>query len=346
MKFSTKTILSILLIYSVSASAEEPNFNFDAPSDAATIGDSNKPIELKIDRSRNSIHALYGYEPVIEEDPIARKALAAELATRKAMPDDQIEYRSFRVPLPVDQNDFPLIETAAAAMLLAFPIDKKIVDSLSQPDHSPIRNRLAKYGKNFGANLGLAAAGASMLYTFQKDQPESLELISREVEAIFIVGIVNNELKVLFRRSLPDDASGNWSKGKSKNPSRLEFPSGHTTLAVTAATIIDANTKDQPWIGTVAYLSAGVTAWSRIHDNQHYLTGVLASIYSHYLTRAIISPDRTYSRNIEIRPYVNRAGPGLQFVYHEHEERVFCSARRERTIEQCIQETISKMRLR
>jgi len=74
--------------------------------------------------------------------------------------------------------------------------------------------------------------------------------------AIIANGLCTYGIKFITGRIRPDGAN------------RRSFPSGHTSSSFLAATIADDLYGSK--IGVPAYLLAGLTGLSRIHDNKHY----------------------------------------------------------------------------
>ena len=79
--------------------------------------------------------------------------------------------------------------------------------------------------------------------------------------AIIANGLCTYGIKFITGRVRPDGAN------------RRSFPSGHTSSSFLAATIADDLYGSK--IGVPAYLLAGLTGLSRIHDNKHYLSDVI-----------------------------------------------------------------------
>lgn len=79
--------------------------------------------------------------------------------------------------------------------------------------------------------------------------------------AIIANGLCTYGIKFITGRIRPDGAN------------RRSFPSGHTSSSFLAATIADDLYGSK--IGLPAYLLAGLTGLSRIHDNKHYLSDVI-----------------------------------------------------------------------
>lgn len=71
------------------------------------------------------------------------------------------------------------------------------------------------------------------------------------------------------------------------------FPSGHTTVAFGLAAGIDQETR-AAWVPWVVYPAAGVVGWSRMRDNRHWLSDVVAGailgpLVSRFVVRRLIS---------------------------------------------------------
>jgi membrane-associated phospholipid phosphatase len=76
------------------------------------------------------------------------------------------------------------------------------------------------------------------------------------------------------------DAEGNSLNGS--------FPSGHTTVAFAAATVYALEYKDKPWVPIICYTSASLIGLSRITENKHWLTDVVAGAALGYLTGKLV----------------------------------------------------------
>ena len=75
---------------------------------------------------------------------------------------------------------------------------------------------------------------------------------------------------------------GRWRPSESKAAFRFSpfsshhsLPSGHATLAFALAASV-ADEVHRPWATVLLYAGAGGTAWSRLNDDQHWLSDVLA----------------------------------------------------------------------
>jgi membrane-associated phospholipid phosphatase len=92
------------------------------------------------------------------------------------------------------------------------------------------------------------------------------------------------------------------AQGKRLNGS---FPSGHTTLAFAAATVYALEYRNKPWVPIVAYTSASLIGISRITENKHWATDVLAGAALGYLSGKLVV--NNYHRYAKLRsPRISR----------------------------------------
>lgn len=75
--------------------------------------------------------------------------------------------------------------------------------------------------------------------------------------------------------------SGRDAEGNTINSS---FPSGHTTVAFAAATVFAMEYKDKPLVPILSYTAATLIGLSRITENKHWLTDIVAGAAIGFLT--------------------------------------------------------------
>jgi len=103
-------------------------------------------------------------------------------------------------------------------------------------------------------------------------------------EAILVGLVVTGGLKVLTGRARPylgrEDAHNFGLLRGWGNRDYASFPSGHTLIAFAAAAAVTEETRrywpNAVWgIGTVMYGGAALAGWSRMFDNQHWMSDVV-----------------------------------------------------------------------
>jgi len=98
---------------------------------------------------------------------------------------------------------------------------------------------------------------------------------ARVAGAIAGAGLLDLGLKVCVGRARP--ARGTCDPDDFQPFVRINgaFPSGHTTVAFAAAAAIQSETRAR-WVPWVVYPAASAVGWSRIRENEHWLSDVVA----------------------------------------------------------------------
>ena len=175
-------------------------------------------------------------------------------------------------------------------------------------NHASI-SKVSGYVTNFGGAYEvytLAAFGAYGLI-FKSDKVKTTTLLA--TQAYITGGAMESVLKFLSGRQRPEYYSLSspvpsprfhdpFSTGKDINGKTLNssFPSGHTTVAFAAATVFAVEYKNVPAIPIIAYTSATLIGLSRITENKHWATDVLAGAVLGYFTgRQVVNNYHRYA---------------------------------------------------
>ncbi len=101
-------------------------------------------------------------------------------------------------------------------------------------------------------------------------------------EAVADVEIVTEALKIASARLRPSSVplrgnySDTWTEGSIGSSSHASFPSGHTIVAFSIATIVARRYPEHRWLPYVAYGLAGAVAFSRMSLSAHFAADVFA----------------------------------------------------------------------
>jgi membrane-associated phospholipid phosphatase len=169
-------------------------------------------------------------------------------------------------------------------------------------------NYISKFGGVYeGYTL---AAIATYGLVFKKRKMVTTTLLA--TQAYLVGGALESVTKFLAGRTRPSyyDPSveaeptflGPFSKtGKDASGKTVysSFPSGHTTVAFAAATVFASEYKNIKWVPIVAYSAATLIGLSRITENQHWATDVVAGAAIGYL--AGINVVNNYHRYAKIQ---------------------------------------------
>jgi membrane-associated phospholipid phosphatase len=156
---------------------------------------------------------------------------------------------------------------------VASALDRR-VDNWTQDQRSPGSDRVArvfKYGGEpvliFGVSGGILAAGVI------SGRPELTRRGGRVLTSVVAAGLTTGALKEITGRFRPDTTTDPYVFRPFTNHDA--FPSGHATMAFALATSLSAEIH-RPWATALLYAGATGTAWSRLNDQKHWLSDVLA----------------------------------------------------------------------
>lgn len=92
------------------------------------------------------------------------------------------------------------------------------------------------------------------------------------------------------------------------------FPSGHTTVAFAAATVYAMEYKHRPWIPIFAYSAATLIGVSRITENRHWATDVLAGAALGFLSGRLVV--NNYHRYATLKAPKQKANISFNLQYN------------------------------
>lgn len=194
-----------------------------------------------------------------------------------------------------------LIFVGAIALPLSFYLDSKVQEfAVKQGFFS---DNISNIGDEYGHRKGYVAVACVMAIhslATGKSRQKSCTEIRLVAEGVLAGQIVIEVLKSATKRKRPN--------GKSSR----SFPSGHTGGAFGLAATLDAIYGKK--IGIPAYLMAGFVGLSRINDNKHYLSDVVAgALIGTAVARGFA---KNYEKKWQIVPSMNSREKSLTFSYY------------------------------
>ena len=203
-------------------------------------------------------------------------------------------------------GEFALIE--GGLFLLDEPIQRFALDLRN---HNPGVRNISKYVTRFGGPYeAYILAGMGVYgFIFKSEKIKTTTLLA--TQAYITGGLMESLLKFLSGRERPFSLDSTkiqsepkfhgpfYSAGKDENGKKLNtsFPSGHTTVAFAAATVFAMEYRNRPWVPIIAYTAATLIGLSRITENKHWATDVLAGAALGYLTgRLVVNNYHRYAK--------------------------------------------------
>jgi len=195
--------------------------------------------------------------------------------------------KSIFVPLELTNQELIALAAATSLGVIAFANDQQISDTVQQ-NQSVVADKITSVGNFIGETaFAYIAAGSYFLGVVMKDN-------KIKQAGLFIVGaelaqsIVTTAVKGVVGRSRPKENVGPYEFG---NAGQKSFYSGHTATAFTLATVISETFKDDyPIVPYVAYGLASLTAYARVHGDNHWASDVLiGAIAGHLIAKLALS---------------------------------------------------------
>lgn len=207
-----------------------------------------------------------------------------------------------------DRTDWLILSGSSLVLGSAFIFDNQIKNS-SQANQSNLKGNTSKYiGEPFGnpvyQGLGLIGVYGVSKIIKNNDLKEATTIAFRG--AVWTsLSVVS--MKLIFSRGRPYSInSDEWFVGSIGESQNRSFPSGHSALAFSLASSYSHYYK-KPWLSVSLYGLAGITAWSRVYDNEHWASDVVAgAIIGHFIGKWTCKNSK-----IRILSSVNEQGVGL-----------------------------------
>jgi len=198
----------------------------------------------------------------------------------------------------------------ATATLLDEPVNDWMLSSRSEGF-----DKVTKYGlEPLGNYYAVAAMGAFYTYGLISDNPRSRSTGLLMAESFIVSALLVRVPKYLAGRSRPD-AWGSPGPNEWQGPfNGTSFPSGHTTSAFAVASVVAWQYKDTPWVPVTAYSLATLAGLSRIYDNRHWVSDVVAGAIFGTVTGLYISR-QNQDRQLSLQPTVMGGVSGISMVY-------------------------------
>src|SRR5215212_3262250 len=184
-------------------------------------------------------------------------------------------------------GDAALFAGFTAATAAAAPADRWFTRELQDEARQANRtlNRGATVFRLVGHPGGLAVGGGLYVIGLASSNRRVEDIGLHTVESIALADVITSSLKIIAGRARPyasKDNARNFGLFRGlKSDDYKSFPSGHATSAFALASIISAETSHwwpgTRWVvGPVMYGAATLTGVSRIYNNQHWASDILA----------------------------------------------------------------------
>ncbi len=168
--------------------------------------------------------------------------------------------------------------------------------------------------EHFGAEHSIVVMSGIFTYGMLAKKPRAVSTALLAFESFVLASIVTRIPKTLVGRQRPDNWQG-YGPYVIEGPFQgVSFPSGHTTASFAVASVIATQYRDHKWIPITAYSVATLAGLSRIYDNRHWFSDVVAGAAIGTLVGNMVSRRMKNSR-LSVSPYGNSAIQGVKMAY-------------------------------
>lgn len=163
--------------------------------------------------------------------------------------------------------------TAGGILTIAL-IDAPVQEWTSDPTHgSSTGDDIARVTEYFGeAAVVVPVTGGLILAGLIAKKPGVLHAGYRVGASVLVAGVVTQAFKYSLGRLRPYDTNDQWDFEPFSGANSMW--SGHTATAFAFATALSQEI-DRTWATVGLYTLATGTAWSRVYDNQHWVSDVV-----------------------------------------------------------------------
>jgi membrane-associated phospholipid phosphatase len=191
------------------------------------------------------------------------------------------------VPIITSNENLLILALATSLGVVAFQHDQQIMDVI-QNHKSTTTESISSVG-NFlgsGAVIPLAAGTYYLGLYYNNNKLQKAGLFT--VGSVLATGAVTMAVKTIVGRARPYQGNG---PNSFLNFGDQSFFSGHTAVAFSMATVFSEIFKnDYPVVPWVAYGLATVTAYARVHDQQHWASDVIVGAAAgHLVTKLFLN---------------------------------------------------------
>jgi len=204
----------------------------------------------------------------------------------------------FSSPTRWDKSDWDQFLLSAGGTYLIYENDKHI-QHWFQAKRNCSSNRVARVGNALPA-AGMIYLGGS--YLLGNDITRTKAAIGLESTGISLA--VAETLKVIVHRHRPGC-----------NDETDSFPSAHTAVAFSLATVISQEYSDSKSITPLCFGLATITGISRLNDNRHWASDIIAGgLIGYYVTKTVIRLNTDPKADLKLQPFATTDSAGILII--------------------------------
>ncbi|MBW8327432.1 MAG: phosphatase PAP2 family protein [Prolixibacteraceae bacterium] len=210
-----------------------------------------------------------------------------------------------------DWAKFGILVSGTAALSLA---DQTVADFSQSHKTETLDFVSTHFLEHFDVQNNMIVISGFFAYGVLAKDKKSVSTALLTFESFALASLITRIPKNLAGRERPDNWQG-YGPYTFKGPFHgVSFPSGHTTASFAVASVIANQYRDHKWVPITAYSVATLAGLSRIYDNKHWLTDVVAGAAIGTLVGNLVSHRKANSQ-LTVVPYGNSNFQGIKLAY-------------------------------
>lgn len=168
--------------------------------------------------------------------------------------------------------------------------------------------------EHFGSEHSIIVMSGLFTYglVFKNQKCQSTGLLA--FESFVMASLVTRVPKTLIGRERPDNWQGHGPYTFNGPFGGNSFPSGHTTASFAVASVIATQFRDIKWVPYASYGIATMAGLSRVYDNKHWFTDVVAGATVGIVIGNMVC-HRVPDSRLTLVPFTNGYIQGVQLAY-------------------------------
>jgi len=204
-----------------------------------------------------------------------------------------------------------IIVSGTAGLSLA---DQSVADFFQSHQNKTETYISSNFLEHFGAEHSILLISGIFTYGMLTKKNKSVSTALIALESFALASLVTRIPKTLMGRQRPDNWQGDGPYTFKGPLNGTSFPSGHTTASFAVASVIATQYRESKWIPITAYTVASLAGLSRIYDNKHWLSDVVAGAAIGTLVGNFVS-HRSSDSKLTFIPFGNSNYQGVKLSY-------------------------------
>ena len=219
-----------------------------------------------------------------------------------------------RSPVRWQQNDwitFGVLVSGTGGLMFA---DQSVANFAQEQRSEKLDQFSVNFLEPFDLEYSMILMGGIFAHGVLAKNEKSVSTALLAFESYVLAGLLTRIPKNLLGRERPDNWRGDGPFVFNGPFHGNSFPSGHATASFAIASVIATQYRDHKWVPVVAYSVASLTAISRVYDNKHWLSDVVAGAAIGTLVGNLVS-HRSSNSKLTFIPFGNSNYQGVKLSY-------------------------------